>query len=61
MPTTKTMTIREAATALGLRYHAVLWLVLRRELRGRQVAGRYSSWRVSRASVAAYRRKQAAR
>jgi excisionase family DNA binding protein len=56
MSTTKTMTIREAAAALGLTYSKVLGLVLRRRLRGRQVAGRYTTWRVARASVAAYRR-----
>ena len=51
------MSLIEAALALGLSYGRVRGLVLRGVLAGRQVGGRYGEWRVTRASVEAYRRE----
>jgi len=54
------MTIMEAALALRLDYQRVRLLIIRGRLEGRQVAGRYTAWRVTRRSVARWRRKLAA-
>jgi len=51
------MTLMEAAIALRLDYQRVRLLIIRKHLDGRQVAGRYTPWKVTRASVARYRRK----
>ena len=58
--TSRWVTIMEAAVALGLDYQRVRLLIIRRKLDGRQVDGRYSAWRVTQRSVAAYARKLAA-
>jgi excisionase family DNA binding protein len=52
-----TMTLGEAAFRLRLSYQVVRSLVTRGRLDGFQVDGRYSAWRVSRASVERYRRR----
>ena len=56
----KWMSIMEAAIALRLDYQRVRLLIIRGHLDGRQIDGRYSTWRVTRRSVAAYARKLAA-
>ena len=54
------MSIVEAAVTLGLDYQRVRLLIIRKKLDGRQVAGRYTPWVVTRASVARYSRQLAA-
>ena len=53
----KWLSIIEAAVVLQLDYQRVRLLIIRGKLDGRQVAGRYTAWRITRASVARYRRK----